>query len=54
MTDINLKQMMFEQKMKEIEDDLVPFGFVDDGSQHIQSIEEDKSTPWAIEMDPNL
>ena len=26
MTDINLKQMMFEQKMKDIENDVVPFG----------------------------
>lgn len=31
MTDINLKQMMFEDKMRQIEDDIVPFGFVDDG-----------------------
>ena len=53
MTDINLKQMMFEQKMKEIEDDVVPFGFIDDGSQHIQHI-ENEGTPWAIELDPNL
>lgn len=31
MTNINLKQMMFEQKMKEIEDDVPPFGHIDDG-----------------------
>ena len=31
MTDINLKQMLFEQRMKEIEDNIVPFGFIDDG-----------------------
>ena len=28
MTDINLKQMMFEQKMKEIENDVVPLGLL--------------------------
>jgi hypothetical protein len=53
MTDINLKQMMFEQKMKEIEEDVVPFGFIDDGSQHIQQLETEES-PWAITYDPNL
>lgn len=53
MTDINLKQMMFEQKMKEIEEDIVPFGFIDDGSQHIQQIEQE-GQPWAIEHDPSL
>ena len=31
MTDINLKQMMFEKKMQEIEDDVPPVGFIDDG-----------------------
>ena len=31
MTDINIKEMMFEQRMKEIQDDVLPFGFIDDG-----------------------
>lgn len=31
MTDINLKQMMFEEKMQAIQDDVIPFGVVDDG-----------------------
>jgi hypothetical protein len=39
MTDINLKQMMFEEKMKEISDDIVPFGFIDDGSEWIDQQE---------------
>jgi hypothetical protein len=30
-TDINLKQMLYEEKMKQIEDEVVPFGFVDNG-----------------------
>lgn len=50
MTDINLKQMLFEQKMKDIEDDVVPFGFVDDGSQYINTIENDKPD-WFVEFD---
>lgn len=52
MTDINLKQMLFEQKMQEIESEIVPFGFIDDASDHIQKIENDG--PWSIEYDPNL
>jgi hypothetical protein len=39
MTDINLKQMMFEDKMRQIEDDIVPFGVIDDGSSYIDQIE---------------
>ena len=53
MTNINLKQMIFNQKMKEIEDDMVPFGFVDDGSDHIEKLERPE-TGWAIEYDPNF
>ena len=31
MTDINIKDLMFSQRMREIEDDVLPFGFIDDG-----------------------
>lgn len=55
MTDINLKQMLFEQKMQEIEDDMVPFGFIDDGSDAIAEIERERpGSEWAVEYDPNL
>ena len=49
MTDINLKQMMFEQKMQEIENDVVPFGFIDDGSAAIQQI-ENQEDPWRVKV----
>ena len=49
MTDINLKEMIFKQKMKEIEDDVVPFGHIDDGSQYVE--EEVKKPEWVIEFD---
>jgi len=48
LTDIDLKNMLFEQRMKEIEDDISPFGFHDDGSQYIEEI-DNKDNPWAIE-----
>ena len=35
MTDVNLKQMLFDQRMREIEDDVPPFGIIDDGNPHI-------------------
>jgi len=55
MTDIDLKRMLFEQKMKDIEDDIVPFGFIDDGSDYITQLENKSgSTEWAVEYDPNL
>ena len=41
MTDINFKKTLFEQKMKAIEDDVVPFGFVVDNSEDIAQYERD-------------
>jgi len=51
MTDINIKQMLFEERVKAIEDDIVPFGFVDDGSDYIDQIEK---PDWVIEFDENI
>ena len=50
MTDINLKQMLYDQKVREIDNDMIPFGFIDDGSAYMNEI-EDTSSPWAIEYD---
>lgn len=47
MTSINLKQMMFEQRMKEIEDDVPPFGHIDDGIDAVEE-EDARDHPWAI------
>ena len=50
MTDINLKQMMFEKKMQEIEDDVPPVGFIDDGvaayEEHEAQQEAIKNVGW--------
>jgi hypothetical protein len=55
MTDINLKDMLFKQKMKEIEDDVVPFGFIDDASDYVEVLEGAEKDNWQIkEFDPHL
>ena len=57
MTNIDLKQMLFDSKMKEIEDDMVPFGHIDDGSEHIQQLdwkEREQKATWAVEYDYDL
>ena len=54
LTDINIKEMIFKQKLKEIEEDIVPFGFIDNGNDHIKRIEPTEDHPWAIEYDRDL
>jgi len=51
-TDINLKDMMFKQRMAEIEADMVPFGVIDDGLDDIPI--EPEESPWALDvLDPD-
>lgn len=47
LTDIDLKQLLFEQKARDIDDDLPPFGFIDDGLDDIEQPTDGR--PWAIE-----
>ena len=56
LTDINIKDMIFNQKLKAIEEDIVPFGFIDDGSEQIKKIEieDDPRQQWQIEYDRDL
>ena len=51
MTDINLKEMMFKQRMKEIEDDLPGFGYQTTGMENIVTMTEDQmmGREWAVE-----
>ena len=32
LTNVNIKEMLFQQRMQQIEDDIPPFGFIEDGS----------------------
>ena len=51
LTDINLKEMLFKQKMEDIENDMVPFGIIDDGSDYIQQIEsKDDDNSWLTQV----
>jgi len=56
MTDINLKQLLYEDKMRQIEDDVVPFGIIDDGTAEIERIEykEKFGGEWAVEFTNDL
>lgn len=53
MTDINLKEMMFKQRMDEIEADIVPFGWVDDGSEYSKHLEDAENTKpdWYVDFE---
>jgi len=55
MTDISLKEMLFKQRMAEIENDVLPFGFIDDGTDHIEVLEDKEKDHWQIqEFDPHM
>jgi hypothetical protein len=45
-----LKRIMYDQQVKEIEDDLLPFGFIDDG-QGPEVVVDSEGTSWYGETD---
>ena len=52
LTDVNIKDMMFKQRMQEIENDILPFGFIDDGQEFAAEQEHrQKHDPWAIDRE---
>jgi hypothetical protein len=55
LTDVNLKEMMFDQRMKEIEDDLTPFGFIEDHNEEDKFdeavLEGDQMRGWKVNKD---
>ena len=46
MTNVDIKQMLFDQRMKEIEEDILPFGIIDDGSDYIPA--SDLKDPYSM------
>jgi len=48
MTDINIKDMLFKQRMDEIEADVLPFGFTDDGLNDIPPEVDKDRLGWAL------
>ena len=49
MSDINLKQVLFDQQMKQIEDDIVPFGYIDDGRDEADLAIDNNIDRWQIQ-----
>ena len=49
MTDINLKQMLFDDRMQQIADDIPAFGYIDDGTDHMLDLESrENNNEWQV------
>jgi len=56
MTDINLKELMYKDRMDQIEADVVPFGFIDDGNgsiEEMETLEDHERRRWQIVKEPD-
>ena len=49
-TEVSLKEMMFKQRMLEIDEDVLPFGFIDDGLDEVRRHESENEKPWVEEV----
>ena len=55
MTDQDIRRRIYEERKNEIEQDMAPFGFIDDGLED-ETIVDDKGNIWTVDMnekDPN-
>ena len=47
LTDVDLREKLFADKMKEIEQDLVPFGFIEDGTEE-ETFKDGDGQTWRV------
>ena len=57
LTDVNVRERIYKQQMLQIEDELTPFGFIDNGSDEEMFVADnivwstDRNLPWKIDKD---
>ena len=57
LTDVNVRERIYKQQMLQIEDELTPFGFIDNGPDEEMFVADnivwstDKNLPWKIDKD---
>jgi len=57
LTDVNVRERLYKQQMMQIEDELTPFGFVNDGSEETMFVADnivwstDQNLPWKRDID---
>ena len=50
MTNMDIRKKMWEEQMETLEQDMLPFGIIDDG-QEAQTFKDDKGTVWTVDED---
>ena len=48
MTNMDIRKKMWEEQMETLEQDMLPFGIIDDG-QEIETFKDDKGTVWTVD-----
>ena len=46
LTDIDIKNMLYKERLAEIQDDMVPFGYIDDGEELPAGVGDGKGNVW--------
>jgi hypothetical protein len=59
LTDMDVRLAMYQQEIEKIEDDMLPFGYFDDGIEDIEDKQEDiywgsENDPWIITSKNNI
>ena len=46
LTDIDMKNMLYKERLKAIQDDMLPFGFIEDGNSNNDKYIDDEGNIW--------
>jgi hypothetical protein len=52
LTDLDIRTKLYQEKISQIEEDLAPFGFIDDGSAD-DTFVDNQGTRWSIDEKDN-
>ena len=52
LTDLDIRTKLYQDKIRQIEEDLAPFGFIDDGSSD-DTFVDNQGTRWSVDNDNN-
>jgi hypothetical protein len=52
MTDLNIREQLYKQKIEQMEEELMPFGFIDNGPE--DQMTDDEGNVWRVDPDNNF
>ena len=54
LTDINIREKLYKDTIQKMEEEMIPFGFIDDGGEETSFVDESGQTWHTVDDEPSL